>query len=91
MQKSCIYLAHEILSLHEHISTSGDNYAEKAKPPNSCSKLVDQEDCNCNKEFNFNLDCERSNQCTKIMTCLKMNLCVQPRPTNEIGREGSND
>lgn len=52
---------------------------------------MDQEDCNCNKEYNYNLDCDRSNKCTKIITCLKMNLCVQPRSTSETGRAGPDD
>ena len=82
---------HEIPSLLKHINTSSANYAEKAKPPNSCSELVDQEDCNCNKEFNYNLDCDRSNKCTKIITCLKMNLYVQPRSTSETRRVGPDD
>ena len=52
---------------------------------------MDQEDCNCNKEFNYNLDCDRSNKCTKIITCLKMNLYVQPRSTSETRRVGPDD
>ena len=91
MQKSCMWWVHEIPSLLKHINTSSGNYVEKAKPPNSCSELVDQEDCNCNKEFNYNLDCDRSNKCTKIITCLKMNLYVQPRSTSETRRVGPDD